>query len=57
MWYINMKYKENDLETVDEHENLETALILLGEYQISDETSEFSVSNECTKECRDEDSV
>ena len=57
MWYINMKYKENDLETVDEHENLETALILLSEYQISDKTSEFSVSNECAKEWRDEDSI
>ena len=44
MYYINYKYKEQPIETIDEAESMKEALYLLGEYVISDPSGKYQIS-------------
>jgi len=52
MYYINMKYKKNSVETVDQFETSKEAVQNLIEYCFSDKDSLYWISTRSTKEWR-----
>ena len=55
MWYVNQKYNDLPLETIDEAETMPEASYLRNEYDFADQSSVYTISRTPTEDWESED--